>query len=284
MHSLNVISYNMGTNIRDFAWECEYLKKKISDDEIGQKMYKDVQDNTAKSLSGRASVYLLQEVDREDRPLIDSLKLAGCAIFHILNRPDAPEKTRSWEVFDCAIALKLDEFEAIENHSKTINGYDTAIVTATYKQTQERITFVSGHVPGLKLDENEFFKADLIDGDKYCQSMIDAISGDSVIHIIGADMNANPEVLKKIKVEREWRHRFEKLADAHFLTCRTGKPTNVKPDSDYCKRELDFIFVRTLSTTRPALKPNHKLERLLKWDISLNASDHRPILAKFSFI
>jgi hypothetical protein len=280
MHSINVISYNMGTNIRDFAWECEYLKQKIAEDDLGQQLYKEAQENTTKSLVGRASVYLLQEVDREDRPLIDSLKMEGCAIFHILNNPNGTEKTRMRGAFDCAIVLKMEEFETIENYSKMINGYDMAMVTATHKLTKGRMTFVSGHVPGFKLEDEEFFQADLRDGDKYCQTMIDEISAlkDSTIHIIGADMNSNPEVMEKINktTERKWRHRFEKFGDAGFETCRTGKSTNVKPDSDYCKRELDFIFVRSIS-----LKSIDRPERLLKWDSSLNASDHRPILAKF---
>src|SRR3954467_9284773 len=113
MHSINVISYNMGTNIRDFAWECDYLGQKIDDGEVGQQMYKEAQENTTKSLANRASVYLLQEVEKEARPLVDSLKMTGYAIFHILNNPNALEKTRTREVFDCAIVLKIEEFEAI---------------------------------------------------------------------------------------------------------------------------------------------------------------------------
>jgi len=280
MHAINIISYNMGINIRDFAWECDYLKQKIDESEEGQQMYKEAQENTTNSLANRASVYLLQEVEKEDRLLIKGLKMAGCEIFHVMNNPKTPEKTRSREVFDCAVVLKMDEFEAIENHSKMINGYDMAMVTATHQLTKESMIFVSGHAPGLNLDDKKFWQADLKDGDKYCQAILDeiAVLKDSKVHIVGADMNANPEAMEKIgQKEREWKHRFEKFDAAGFETCRTGKSTNVRPDSVYCKRELDFIFARSTSNF---FKPIGKPERLLKWDSSLNASDHRPILAK----
>jgi hypothetical protein len=291
MNALSVISYNMGLNIRDFAAECDYLKLHIDDGEAGQQMYKIAQENTAKNLVGRASVYLLQEVDKEDRLLLTNLKIAGYALFHIRNSPTASEKVQNREVFDTAIALKIDEFENVENFSNAINAYDVAIVSATYKLTGERMTFVSGHVPGFNLDEKNYYEADLRDGEKYCRTMIDQLSQtESAIQIIGADMNANPEVLKKAgrKSDRTWTHRFEKFDDAGFEIFRTEKPTNVKPDSDYCKRELDFIFVRATSRTQDKIKSLFKpsilgdTTRLLGWDSALNASDHRPILTQFS--
>lgn len=278
MNSLGVISYNMGTNIKDFAWECDYLKEKIDDGEISQKKYQEAQENTTKSLVGRASVYLLQEVGMEDRPLAIGLKLAGYAMFHILNHLNVSEKVQNRRVFDAAIFLKQDEFMNVENHSKMIDGWDVAIVSATHTLTGERITFASAHVPGFSLDEEKLCQADMRDGGKYCRIIIETVLAikDSTIHIIGADMNANPEVLVKAgeKSERTWTHCFEKFNDAGFETYRTDKSTNVKPDSDYCKREIDFIFARAVLT-------QEKTTRLLKWDSSLNASDHRPVLTKF---
>lgn len=276
---LDVISYNMGTNIRDFAWECDYLKQKIDDDESGTKMYQEAQENTAKSLVGRASVYLLQEVEKEDRPLAIRLKTAGYAIFHIVNHPNATAKVQNRGVFGTAIFLKIDEFTNVENHSQVIDRGDVAIVCATHKLTGKRITFASGHLPGFILEQERFYQGDLRDGGKYCRVIIETMFAikDSTTQIMGADMNANPEILMKAgkKSERTWTHCFEKFNDAGFDTFRTGKPTNVKPGSDYCKREIDFIFGR-------AVHAQEKTTRLLKWDSSLNASDHRPILTKFT--
>ncbi|MBA3239427.1 MAG: hypothetical protein H0T62_13945 [Parachlamydiaceae bacterium] len=293
MNTLNIISYNMGTNIRDFAWECEYLKQEIDDSESGQQMYKKAQENTAKNLVDKASVYLLQEVEKEDRALIVSLKIAGYAIFHILNNPNAPENTKKRDSFDTAIALKMDVFEKIENHSKIINGYDTAIISTTYKLSEKRIIFVSGHVPGFNLEETKLYKADSLDGDKYCLTIINTLAEieGTDMQIVGADMNANPEIMTKAgkKNNREWTHRFEEFEDAGFKIHRTKKATNVKPNSNYCKRELDFIFVRTVLHTQHTkesfFKPNTlgNTTRLLKWDSSLNASDHRPILTQLPF-
>lgn len=278
----------MGTNIRDFAWECDYLKQKIDDGEIGTKMYQKAQQNTTKSLVGRASVYLLQEVEKEDRPLAIGLKMAGYAVFHILNHPKASEKSQSRGVFDTAIFLRIDEFMNVENHSQVIERSDVAIVSATYKLTGERITFTSGHLPGFILEGEKFYQGDLRDGGKYCRVIIETLLSikDATLHIMGADMNANPEILMKAgkKSERTWTHCFEKFNDAGFNTYRTGKSTNVKPDSkNYCKREIDFIFALAVPK-QEKIGPSilGKTTRLLKWDSSLNASDHRPILTQFT--
>lgn len=297
---LSVISYNMGTDIRDFAYQCTYLRKDLSEEKNADQMYKEAQENTTKNLVEIASVYLLQEVQNEERSLIAGLKTAGYAVYHILNNPIVSLNTKK-EVFDTAIALKIDMFEKIENHSMNIKGYDTAIVSAVFIPTKEKMTFLSGHVPGFDLEEpGLLLQAVTRDGDNYCQGLIDAalsIEKDktTVIQIIGVDMNASPEDLEKTaeRKKREWTHRFEKFEDTDFKLYRTKKATNVNPNSkNYCERELDFIFVRTLTRTQESSllsffnfgQPNISgtTKRLLKWDCSLNASDHRPILAQLS--
>lgn len=297
---LSVISYNMGTDIRDFGYQCKYLGKDLSEEKNAEEMYIKAQESTTKNLMEVASVYLLQEVQNEERSLITGLKKAGYVVCHILNNSTAETKKK---VFDTAIALKTDMFEEIENHSKSIKGFDTAIVSAVFIQTKEKMIFVSGHVPGFDLEEpGILLQAVTRDGDNYCQGIIDAalsIEKDkaTAIQIIGLDMNSSPEDLEKTaeRKDRNWTHRFEKFEDSAYKLYRTKKATNVNPNSkNYCERELDFIFVRTLTRTQESgfsLKSIFSLgqpnisgttQRLLKWDISLNASDHRPILVQLS--
>ncbi len=304
MTSLKVVTYNMGSSIADFNAECKFLGQNIDQVDIAQHhtAYTAAQISTANSLVNRASVFCLQEVRSENRPLIEIFKENGYSFFHVVNNELSPAKVRSRDYFDAAIAIKTDEFDDIQNSSILLDNSETAIVTATHKLTRERITFASAHVIGVTLDDGRVHKADADDGDNLCQNIINTISGiESNILIVGNDMNANPEKMDAGQSpQQKWTHRFDSFTKAQFQTHRTNSPTNVNPRSiTYPERELDFIFSRRVGeepTTLPLWYTKFrsffrkslgffagKTIRLLAWNSKINASDHLPVLTKFRF-
>jgi hypothetical protein len=87
--------------------------------------------------------------------------------------------------------------------------------------------------------------------------------------------------------------RFTILQQQQFKIFRTNTPTNVKPDSDFKERELDFIFVREkVESVFAKIKAfffetiGPRVEILnndfLGFDPEKHASDHLPIFVRIS--
>jgi|GEM_PF-3899563 len=245
---LGVISYNIGTNIADFEFTCQYNGIKATED-----AYEATQEKTAEyfkemAYRNESDVIFLQEVVDDDRPLVKALcEDKSFKIFHILNREEQgarvfPKRQR----YDSAVLLKTDQFKDCVNSSLILEGMDIGLVFATHIKTNQRMVFSSAHISGFSLDEKTIHKDATIQGDHETQGIINVLSqmkGESrTIQVIGADMNANPEKMRSIE-----ENRFKKLEKAGFQTFRTGHATDVFPRSkNYVERELDFIFAREL--------------------------------------
>jgi endonuclease/exonuclease/phosphatase family metal-dependent hydrolase len=191
---------------------------------------------TAKDLTRAADVYALQEVIGDDRADIQVFKDKG---FEII-RPSKNNPLYASET-DTAIAINPFKFKNIENRSFT----DFAVAVAKEKATGRKIAFISGHIPGFNLEEDqESIKEQASIGDAHIINMIAKLKDicadcDSVM--IGADMNASPKIYKK---------RFQLLTKAGFKLHRTHLPTNNMSRNFQGQtpvlqeRELDYIFVK----------------------------------------
>ncbi len=238
MFNFDICSYNMGTNQQDYAQKCTYYDSQ-------NKNYDMVQQETSSALVGKAAVYCLQEVRNTQRPLIKALQAQGFEIFR------APNSNPNFQ-FSAAILLDSKIFKDFDNQSfdemvclEEINGFaraykkDGAIVSATHIASGQRITFVSAHVPGFDFDK-PVTELEGKKGDLYCHLIADKLaeiankSMQKTFHVIGADMNANPE---------KWQPRFDIFSREGFAIHRTNAPTNVNPaDQTNREREIDFVF------------------------------------------
>jgi endonuclease/exonuclease/phosphatase (EEP) superfamily protein YafD len=272
--SIKVCTYNMGSNLNDYCLLHEYRDPtfQIQNEEQHKKLQEDYQQaqiSAANNIQELADVFCLQEAVEEARPLIKNLRSRGFTLYTI-DRP----------YFDCAILLS-PQFTSPHNHSKMLEGGDVALVTATHQPTGEKCTFVSAHSPGFKL-EGSIDKDDASYGDKYCKQIAEILDklGTESLQIIGADMNAFPEI---------WPHRFEAFKTKQFEILRTGSPTNVMPKSTSHKtREIDYFFFKN-NTSRGGFlslfdkKPSRKgaiiPQSSITWDPLKNGSDHLPIIA-----
>lgn len=285
MNNFSVCTYNVGSRIDDYFQLCRHLDPSLSfknseEEEAFRSKYDVVQNRTAELLTNKAEVYCLQEVFNEERPLIQSLKEKAFEIIHL----------EGLAYFDTAIALDKDRFKDITNHSFDVQitthfKKDVAIATATDVLTGQRITFVSAHAPGFDFTK-EVSDKDAAEGDFYCRAIINKLSeiGNSTIHVIGADMNANPE---------KWDPRFRVFSNQGFQLNRKNSATNVNPkDSTEQEREIDFIFTKTSSSnwqkTKSIFFSTIQFETAIKdensigWNIDDNASDHLPIFIGIS--
>jgi endonuclease/exonuclease/phosphatase family metal-dependent hydrolase len=276
----NVCTYNIGSSANDYFLLCKHLDSSLSfkteeEEEAFRAKYNETQNRTAELLTNQAEVYCLQEVVEEERPLITSLKAQGFEIVHYNGLP----------AFDNAIALDKKRFKDITNHSIDVKitkyySKDVAIASATDNLTGERMTFVSAHSPGFDFTK-ELTREDTVEGDFYCQAIAKKMSeiGKNSIHIIGADMNANPE---------KWNPRFHIFSSQGFQLNRTGSSTNVNPrDSMHQAREIDFIFTKTTSSLWKKIKSlfvstvqchaSIKMAPTIGWNNHDNASDHLPV-------
>lgn len=285
MNNFSVCTYNVGSRIDDYFQLCRHLDPSLSfknseEEEAFRSKYDVTQNRTAELLTNKAEVYCLQEVVSEERPLIQSLKEKAFEIIHLEGLP----------FFDTAIALDKDRFKDITNHSFDVQitkrfKKDVAIATATDVLTGQRITFVSAHAPGFDFTK-EVSDKDAAEGDFYCRAILNKLSeiGNSTLHVIGADMNANPE---------KWDPRFRVFYNQGFQLNRKNSATNVNPkDSKEKEREIDFIFTKTSSSNWQKIKSIFfsiiqfetaiKNENSIGWNIDDNASDHLPIFIGIS--
>ncbi len=286
MSNFSVCSYNVGSRVDDYLQLCEYLKsppsrKSRKEDDQFHAQYNTTQEKTAALLTNKAEVYCLQEVVDEERPLIKSLKENNFTIIRL----------ESLKYFDTAIALDTKRFQDITNHSIEVQitqwfKKDVAIATATDILSGQRITFVSAHAPGFDFTKQVIDDEDAAEGDFYCQAILDRLSeiGNNTIHVIGADMNANPE---------KWNPRFQSFSNQGFQLHRKASATNVNPkDSVEQEREIDFIFtkattsiwqkIKSIFVSTIQFKSTIKAEDSIGWDINNNASDHLPVFINLS--
>ena len=183
--------------------------------------------------------------------------------------------------FDTAIAVNSQRFEKIDKTDDcsfkieitTIKSADVAYIKLTEKITGNKIAVLSLHVPGYGLtDLNEKRRSILIKrGDEYCQKVaekLDEIVAERVKVFIGADMNTNPELLPT---------RFQMFTDKGLQLIRSNEPTCWNPiDTDYQKREIDFIFENSVGNV------SSKVRSLLTFAKEKNSSDHLAIVNSFS--
>jgi hypothetical protein len=281
----SICTYNLGSRVDDYFLLCKHLdpslsfKSKKEEDDFLLK-YDNVQNRTTELLANTSEAYCLQEVADEDRPLIKSFKERNFEILH----------STGTALFDTAIALDKNRFKDITNHSIIVQinphfSKDAAIATATDIFTGERILFVSAHVPGFDFTK-QVDDEDAAEGDLYCRAIVKKLSeiGSGTFHIMGADMNANPE---------KWNPRFEVLSQQRFQLHRTNSATNVNPkDSTEQEREIDFIFTKTSTSIWQKIKSIFfstvqfntaiKIQNSIGWNIDDNASDHLPVFIGIS--
>lgn len=291
----SVCTYNMGSsfkgNPKDYYLLCKHLQPSLTFTTTDQEndfrvQYDNAQRRTSELLTNKAQVYCLQEVSVETRPLIESLKTKNFEIIHLGGIPH----------FDTAIALDKNRFKNIINHSidipipssfnksRTFNK-DVAIATATDTLTGERVTFVSAHVPGFDLTLPIITDKETSEGDFYCRAIVKKLSkiGKGTLHVIGSDMNANPE---------KWGPRFQVFSRQGFQLHRTNSSTNVNPtEPKEQEREIDFIFTKTTSiwqkiksifVSTVQFKTTIKNENSIGWNEKDNASDHLPVFIDIS--
>ncbi len=282
----SVCTYNLGARADDYYQLCKYLQpdlafKSAEEEKAFRARYAATQETTTLLLRDHAEVYCLQEVGDTKRPMITALQWLGFEVVYL----------RGDRAFDTAIALDTRRFKDITNHSidVRINGRfkkDAAIATAIDIESNQRIAFVSAHAPGFDFTKANVDPEEAAEGDLYCQKIADKLSqvGDCAIQVIGADMNDNPE---------KWNARFQIFSNRGFQVLRTGSSTNVNPkDAVHQEREIDFIFTKThpsifqriaaifFSTLQysAAIYPIQPL----RWDATVNASDHLPVFATIS--
>jgi hypothetical protein len=299
-----VCSYNIGSSIDDYFQLCHYQEKDLTFNSVEEEShfkekYHQVENKTVRLLLSdcypvyKASIYCLQEVVNEERPIIQALREDGFEIIHFNDSP----------VFDNAIALNKKRFSKIVNQSINIKisdifKKDVAIVTAIDHVIGLPVAIVSAHAPGFNYAKEQLLTEDTWEGDYYCQEIANKLSeiGDNYIKIFCADMNASPE---------KWSFRFELIQQHGFQIYRTGKSTNINPrDLEDQKREIDFFLVKepiqsqsiwqTISSfvwSADAQEVGsisiHDIKPLrpLEWKNSdQNCSDHRPIYLSINSI
>ncbi len=270
MNNVGLLTYNAGGGVEDYARRCKFLDSTFeitsqSQQRELEEKYNAAQVNEAKILcQKKADVYCLQEIFDKTRPLIKELQSQNYQLFHLetVKRPD------------CLIALNMNRFQDVVNHSLDLGSSDVAIVLATEKQSGQRMAFVSAHLTGFNLDTPNDHEGASI-GNNECRMIankLNAISSD--IQIVGADMNADPN---------KWPDRFTPLTQsAQFKIFGSGAPTNVYPNSkDYTKRSLDYFLYRD-NKTNSSTSVDFKIKKNQPLTFETNASDHLPISAKIS--
>lgn len=184
-------------------------------------------------------VMALQELTHTDDE-INTLKNKGYEIV----KPDR-------KFPDTAIALNPKKFSSIENRSFVLDSthvvgikIDFAIAVAIENSSRKKIAFVSAQFSGFDLQEKD--KKRLLEqaalGDTEVSDLVNKLRErckDCDVKIVGADMNANPEIHKS---------RFDLFKKAGFDVFRTAKPTSHRErfgalDIEMKDRELDFVFV-----------------------------------------
>jgi hypothetical protein len=162
-----------------------------------------------------------------------------------------------------------------------------AIAAATDSISGKRIAFISAHVPGFDFSAKNL-TIEAADGDLFCKEIVKAVRSmkDCQLHILGSDMNCNPEI---------WKGRFEIFLEQGFQLWRTHAPTNVNSrDENVREREIDFLLVwkepasklanliSYLSLSENTVKATKQYPDLLGWDPEKNPSDHQPIFFELS--
>jgi len=285
MNSFDVCSYNLGTKVDDYLLLCKHNHPAgfKAREQAFRGKYRSAQAETTRLLlASQASVYCLQEVSHDNRPLITALKEKNFEIIHFGGIKN----------FDTAVALDKRRFKNITNHSiiTRINKHhekDIAIATATDSLTGQKVTFVSAHAPGFNFTQT-INQTTTQKGDDYCQKIAKKLSeiGQNTIQIIGSDMNANPE---------KWNPRFKIFSNQGFQTQRTNLATNVNPrDSHDQEREIDFFFtkgirmtlwqrIKSIFVSTFHFNPRIKFDNTINFDETKNASDHLPIFMNVAF-
>lgn len=256
---INVISWNMGYNIKDYYEQLLYSDPSKAagipivheegekewewtiKDQKTIKEYQAAQKAANSALLGmKPDAFLLQETGRlETRPFIKDL--AAAKGYQVITCEGESGR------LDSAIALSTARFSAIANHSQRLlageENRQVAIATAKDKVTGKTVAFVSAHLPGFNflkdVDEKGIVQPPSdAPGKELCKQIAQKLNsiGPAQIRIIGADMNATPENAPQ---------RFAELAKKGFTLYRTGKTTNAhtREGKKLQERELDYFFV-----------------------------------------
>jgi endonuclease/exonuclease/phosphatase family metal-dependent hydrolase len=321
--SFNIVQFNMGADERDYI---QLLGKEVTRNHLTPRfksqiiqVYDRCKYQQAKDLAEVADVLTLQEIRSDDGNNelgIQALREKGFQIIQRMRQNGQPEVEMR-----VAIAINPKKFSSIDNrslHYSTGQAHPVhvAIATAIEIATGKRVAFISMHASGFSLEttkneegvpvlgENAISLAD--DGDQSVLETIYAIQEtckDCENIIMGADMNAFPEIYKK---------RFDMFTDAGFTIHRTDKATNQLSrfgefEVQTGARELDYVFT---STKVPSNKVGSKLMNFMrnlfrketihikheaiiapdsngneyKLDPISSSSDHLPVLVKISHV
>jgi endonuclease/exonuclease/phosphatase family metal-dependent hydrolase len=280
MFGFNVITYNIGTSIKDFNQLSLYCDPSIQNKEITEDyeaQYEQSQKTAAHLILKKAAIYCLQELGANV-----SQRLLVARLIENNFEIACPNEEGS----NTAIALDLNQFKDVKKYYEVIKAHhqqasvkqrDITIVAATHVGTNERMVFVSAHVPGFEYEQptnkrdEDFKKIDREEGYHFCSKMLEVVSKiaeaeKATLQMIGADMNASPE-MDPI--------RFQLLKQKGFELIRSGSHTNVSPLSkNYRTRELDFIFIKSTEFSADYQPLNE-----IKWTTQTNGSDHIPVAA-----
>lgn len=263
--SLSVISYNMGSDIRDYKLLWRHTNPKTQPTDLD---YKNAQIKVAELLKEKADVYCLQEAPpaQDGCPLIDALKERN---FKIIRAKDSSESV---------IAIDMNKFTYVDNKSM---GSNRAIAMVIHNAIGKKIVLASVHPGGFQftdstaqLQQDYDSMGSLYENDNEIDFFTHSLAKlNADMYIVGADMNATPE---------KWNNRFQYFTDNGFQTLKTHQPTAVNTnDKKDQEREIDYFFLKSKNGENLSL--THRLsvgliEGMNGWDPAKNASDHKPLL------
>lgn len=205
---------------------------------------------TARELAWTVDVLALQEVSGNDRADIQEFIKQRFQIIRPPKNINLPPQNHLQYLSetDTAIIINPKKFnDVIQNRSfnDKYSGNDVAVAVAVEKTTNKKIAFVSAHITGFNLEEEDPAKlkeqASFGDGD--IARMIEKLKADCSdceTIIVGVDINATTE---------KYVDRFLLFIDAGFQLIRTGKPTsnmsrNIQGKAAILQeRELDYVFI-----------------------------------------
>jgi len=310
MTTLRVCTYNIGARVNDYMENLKYNEDNYEREHKPEKdstSYSQAQEKTGDLLTApwqRPHIYCLQEVGPLDldRPLINRLVAANFAIIHF-----------EGAYRDSVVALDRTRFSQIENHSFVSNFENryVAVATAVDHLTGQSVVIASAHVPGfsyLGMKQDREYGSDR--GKDRAESgdalftrelipMMNHLAEPNTLQIIGADMNADPEI---------WPARFESLENASFDRIEPDSFTNVhlnfaeRDHPELKTRKIDYLFTRVTTFEKSILQRISEAiggiffatftmdesifvdrDPLDGFNPECNASDHRPVYAEITY-
>lgn len=137
------------------------------------------------------------------------------SIIHSAFKDKKEYDNKAWP--NAAVAINVERFVLKVNHSFTINfsedfTQDVAIAHVLDVKTQKDVVLICAYVPEFDVMSPEKEKVE--QGDQYIQIILERLIANKLVKyntIMGADMNANPDLLKNHSI------RFQNLHSAGFL-------------------------------------------------------------------